>query len=381
MWTNLNDGSKRWICLPGLKSTLEKILEKLIMRISMGKQLALILITGFGVILILSAVTISYMLTQTNSVKNHTNEVLNNEIPYMVHLMDLDRQVYQTVHYLNQYLISGDEKDLSRFEQSMNSLKQKINQQYDLSDADFKTTSLMKVIFLKYREKTEEVIRVKGDYTENFYGIVQAQQLLNPLYHQFIGALGGLIDSQVEASLEVDNREILTTLLRVKSSWTSMIMSLRIYFKTRSDFDQKRIFFYLDQNKEDMGRLLKQSPQLDFDAVFVDELANIHKLYLKNLPEVLDVFKKEKWRMDLYLMRTQINPITDSLRKLVRSLVLQKQAKTSQQSDILSDKLDGLGEVSIKIMIVSILISLLVIVLVARNIKAVLKRFDSQSKP
>ena len=263
----------------------------------------------------------------------------------------------------------------------MNSLKQKINQQYDLSDADFKTTSLMKVIFLKYREKTEEVIRVKGDYTENFYGIVQAQQLLNPLYHQFIGALGGLIDSQVEASLEVDNREILTTLLRVKSSWTSMIMSLRIYFKTRSDFDQKRIFFYLDQNKEDMGRLLKQSPQLDFDAVFVDELANIHKLYLKNLPEVLDVFKKEKWRMDLYLMRTQINPITDSLRKLVRSLVLQKQAKTSQQSDILSDKLDGLGEVSIKIMIVSILISLLVIVLVARNIKAVLKRFDSQSKP
>jgi methyl-accepting chemotaxis protein len=348
------------------------------MRFDLAKRLGLILFAGFGAIFILTAVTISLTISKTESVKNHTQEVLENEIPYVIHLMDLESQVYKSVNALNVYLISGDIGDRLDFRQEMIKLKEMINSQSQLVEADYKTTSLMKVIYHKYNAKAKEIIEIKADYQLNFIGIVKAAELLNPLHLQFSGALNSLIDTQIEETVESDRREILDRLINMKNSWSNMILTLRSYFTTKSDFDRDNLNIAREETQRAMINLLQIREQLEFDAVFVDELGQTYRIYMENLPEVIGVYQTDKWRMDFYLTRNEIYPIIDSLRQLVRSLVENRQTQTAGHSDTLNSELDQLGDRSRQILIAALLIGLFVLFLVIRSVKALLSQLEIQ---
>lgn len=346
------------------------------MRLDPAKRLGLILFAGIGAIFVLTAVTISLTISKTSAVKEHSQKVLENEIPYVIHLMDLESQVYKTVNGLNEYLISGDVGDLLNFRQDMILLKDMINSQAQQVEADYKITSLMKVIFNKYNSKAKEVIEIKGNYQMNFIGIVKAAELLNPLHLQFSGALNNLIDIQVEESAETDRREVLDRLIKMKNAWTNMIISLRSYFTTKSNFDRDQLNFFRDETQSAMIDLLETRQQLEFDAVFIDELGQIYRIYMKNLPEVLGLYQTEKWRMDFYVTRNEIYPITDNLRKLVRSLVDKRKSLTAENSLELNTELDQLGDRSRYILVVALLISLLVLFFVIRSVRMLLSQLE-----
>lgn len=346
------------------------------MRFDLARRLGLILFTGIGAIFILTAVTISLTISKTNSFKSYSQEVLENEIPYVIHLMDLESQVYKTVNSLNEYLITGDVGDRLNFRQEMILLKEMINRQSKLAEADYKTTSLMKVIYHKYNDKAKEVIRIKGNHELNFIGIASAAELLNPLHLQFSGALNALIDSQVDESMESDRREILDRLLNMKNTWTNMIISLRSYFITKSDYDREKLDFFRDETQSAMIDLLEIRQQLDFEAVFIDELGQVYRVYMENLPEVLGLYQTEKWRMDFYLTRNEIYPITVSLRKLVRSLVESRKLSTAGKSTRLNHELLEHGDISRNILIVALLISLVVFIVVTRSVRSLLSQLE-----
>ena len=348
------------------------------MRLDSAKRLGLILFAGIGAIFVLTAVTISLTISKTETLQQHSQKVLENEIPYVIHLMDLESQVYKTVNGLNEYLISGDVADLLDFRQDMILLKEMINSQAQQVEADYKITSLMKVIYNKYHAKAKEVIEIKGNYQLNFIGIVKAAELLNPLHLQFSGALNNLIDIQVGESVDTDRREVLDRLIKMKNAWTNMIISLRSYFTTKSEFDRDQLNFFRDETQSAMLDLLDIRQQLDFDAVFIDELGQIYRIYMKNLPEVLGLYQTEKWRMDFYVTRNEIYPITDNLRKLVRSLVEQRKLQTAENSLELKTEVDQLGDRSRYTLIVALLIILLVMFIVVRSVSSLLSQLEIQ---
>jgi len=307
--------------------------------------------------------------------------VLENEIPYVIHLMDLESQVYKSVNGLNVYLITGDIGDRLHFRQQMIQLKEMINRQSQLVEADYKTTSLMKVIYHKYNAKAKEIIEIKADYRLNFLGIAKAAELLNPLHLQFSGALNSLIDTQIEETAESDGREVLDKLIKMKNSWSNMILSLRSYFTTKSGFDRKNLNAARDETQSAMINLLQVREQLEFDAVFLDELGQIYRIYMENLPEVLGLYQTDKWRMDFYLTRNEIYPITDSLRQLVRTLVEKRQALTAGNSQELNAELDQLSDRSRNILIIAVLIGLVVLFVVIRSIRSLLSQLEIQRNP
>jgi len=343
-----------------------------------AKRLGLILFTSIGAVFVLTAVTVSLTITQTQTLQQHSKKVLENEIPYVIHLMDLESQVYKTMNGLNEYLISGDFVELLNFRQDMIMLKEMINSQAKQVEADYKITSLMKVIFNKYNTKAKEVIEIKGNYQLNFIGIVKAAELLNPLHLQFSGALNNLINIQVDESAETDKRAVLDRLMKMKNTWNNMIISLRSYFTTKSQFDRDQLNFFRDETQSAMIDLLEIREQLGFDAVFIDELGQIYRIYMENLPEVLGLYQTEKWRMDFYVTRNEIYPITDNLIKLVRSLVEKRKSLTAENSLELDNEVDQLGDRSRYMLIAALLISLLVLFILMRNIRSLLAQLEIQ---
>ena len=94
------------------------------MNISLSKRLSLILFAGYFVVLLMMAITLYITIKNTNSVKLHSQSVLNSQIPQMLQLMHMDMQVLQSLNHLNEFLITGVEKDRKRFYTSLSQLNQ-----------------------------------------------------------------------------------------------------------------------------------------------------------------------------------------------------------------------------------------------------------------
>ena len=341
---------------------------------NLNKRLLLLIILGFSTILILTVASIFFAISGSVSLQKKSHDMLEDQIPYMVHLMDLDRQIFQTVNNLNTYIISGNVRDKDSFHQSMKDLKTLIDDQTKLSQSDYKTTSLMKVIFFKYKDKADELIAYRSNDSINFRGISLAGEKLNPYHLRLHANLNEIIEEELSDSLVEDNDEVLVKLFQLKTSWTDMIMSLRTYFITRSQSHYELLMSLKDANISFMEEFKAYKNDPAYENIFFDELFDLHSTFMTNLPEVLDIFKSNKWRWDTYLMNVEIQPITDNLRKLVRSMVDDKRLTTKKRTESLSQELDDFFYRTKVIVLVAFVAMVIIVSFVVARIRRLLAK-------
>lgn len=345
---------------------------------NLNKRLLLLIILGFSTILILTVASIFFAISGSVSLQKKSHDMLEDQIPYMVHLMDLDRQIFQTVNNLNTYIISGNVRDKDNFHQSMKDLKTLIDDQTKLSQSDYKTTSLMKVIFFKYKDKADELIAYRSNDSINFRGISLAGEKLNPYHLRLHANLNEIIEEELSDSLVEDNDEVLVKLFQLKTSWTDMIMSLRTYFITRSQSHYELLMSLKDANISFMEEFKAYEDDPAYENIFFDELFDLHSTFMTNLPEVLDIFKSNKWRWDTYLMNVEIQPITDNLRKLVRSMVDDKRLTTKKRTESLSQELDDFFYRTKVIVLVAFVAMVIIVSFVVARIRRLLAKCTIQ---
>ena len=329
--------------------------------------------------LLMMAVTLLITIQNTNSVKHHSQNVLNTQMPQMVQLMHLDLQLFQSLNHINEFLITGDQQDRQRFLTSLEKLNQQSATPALIKSLEPQTALKLGELLFKYSEKARQVINLRENDEDNYKGVSAASELLNPYHLQYIALLDSIISNRFEEDF-ADSQMAMRRLINTRNSWMNMIMSLRVYFTTRGQRDYERIFLYQEQNIQDMGRLLEIKDEMGFDALFVDQLADLHKTWMSNLPEVLAIYQTEQWRMDTYVIRNDIYPITSQLSELIESLLENQKQITSAESDLLTSELDDLTAIFKSAFAVSFLISLLVIYVVGRNIRSMVEQLDMSHK-
>ena len=341
---------------------------------NLNKRLLVLIILGFFSILFFTVVSLFIAISGSVSLQKKSHSMLEDQIPYMVHLMDLDRQIFQSVNNLNAYIITGDHLNKARFDQSMKQLKKLIDEQSKLSEADYKSTSLMKVIYFKYKDKADELIAYRSNDSINFQGISLAGEKLNPYHLRFYGNLNEIIEDELGESLLEDNDEVLVKLFQLKTSWTDMIMSLRTYFITRTQSHYELLVSLKDDNIRFMDEFKSYQNDPAYEDVFFEELFDLHATFMANLPEVLEVFRSDKWRWDTYLMQQEITPITENLQKMVRTMVFDKRLSTKKRAESLSQELDSFFQETKLILLVAFVVMLIIISFVIAKIRRLLAR-------
>ena len=153
-----------------------------------------------------------------------------------------------------------------------------------------------------------------------------------------------------------------------------MIMSLRTFFITRTESHYELLMSFKDANMVFMKEFKKYENDPAFQGVFFEELFELHTTFMTNLPEVLEVFRSDKWRWDTYLMQEEIQPITENLRKLVRTLVFDKRLSTQKRSENLSKELDVFFDQTKLVLLVAFMAMLIIISIVIVRIRALLAK-------
>lgn len=330
--------------------------------------------------MLLMAASLIILLQSTQSFKQHSQAVLNHQLPQMLSVMEVEQQLNLSLNKLNSFIITGDERDKTNFHAIMIFLAHQFSNNHLLASSGDDNHQVPHELFQQYRDKANQVIAINQNDLMNYQGIARAAEWLNPLHQQFIAGLDALIDNSIFEPENTQSTQVLHQLIKTHNSWINMIMSLRVYFSTRANKDYDRVILYREQNRQDIKRLDDIKELMGFDAVFIDELLKIHTAYMEKLPRVLAIYANDTWRMDTYLIRTEIYPITKALNALLTQAVDLEQEQTSKESLSLTEQLNQLTLISQISFAISLLIGFIAIHIVARNIKQMVHDLDKSQK-
>jgi len=326
--------------------------------------------------MLLMAVSLIISLQSTHTVKTHSQAVLDKQLPKMLSLMEVEQQLNLSLSKLNGLIITGDTLDKSNFYTIMSFLENQFRNNQALLSVSHDHTRSPQQLFNEYRDKASTIIEINQDDLKNYQGIARAAEFLNPLHQQFIAGLDAIIENQLSEPKSPQSNQVLGQLIKTHNSWINMVMSLRVYFSTRGNRDFNRLILYREQSNRDIQQLDEIKELLGFEAIFVDELLLVHQDYMEKLPQVLDIYANDAWRLDTHLIRTEIYPITNALSSILTLAVDREQQETNENIQSLTEEMTNLTLVQQISFAISLLIGLVAIHVVSSNIRQIVQDLD-----
>lgn len=339
-------------------------------RFSLESWLNVLLYLGFIIIILLMVASLSISIDSASSIKNHSQLLYNRQIKKTVNLLKLEQYLTLSFSQLSTFLTTTRETDKVKFNDTLDKVILGINLSFYDSKEPYGNFSDIIILLNKYKKKSTEVISLAGNNEKNYIGIFRAAELLNPYYLKFVGIMEQLIDDELNNEDDI-NIEVLSALIKTRSSWYRMIMSLRVYFTTRGELDFNQFKLFRELNDRDFNHLYLLKDQLDFNGEFISELKTIRASYLNHLPEVLGLFQDDKWRYDIYLLKTEIYPLMSEILLQIRQIVEDSENQTAQEIDAMQSEINEQVRFLKIIFAVSIILGIGIVLFIGRNISKI----------
>ena len=337
---------------------------------NLESRLNLFLYVGFFIVILLMATSLFIMINSNTAIKKQTDALHSKQFEQTVKLLKLEQNLTLSFAQLSAFLITGQQEDKNKFDEAINQVGNSFLTSFDeYYRLDKSIADIIKRLD-KYHDESRDLIAISKDRRRNYIGITRANELLGPYYLQIISIFEQLIDNQLNKEDEA-KLELLSSLVKCRSSWFRMVMSLRVYLTTLGQSDYQQFLLYSEQNKKDFKNLFVLKEKFDFDALFLSDLEQAYSAYMNHLPEVLTLFREEKWRQDIFILKTKIYPLMSNVLGQIRLVVKQSENNTEKKISAIQTQINTQVKVSKWIFIISIIIAIAIVIVVGRNISVI----------
>lgn len=186
--------------------------------------------------------------------------------------------------------------------------------------------------FKQYRDR---VLQLAESRDENLPGVRYAAVNLSPIAQQMLNLTSIMIQSEMEEDVNAERRKLFADFEEMRYALASVINSLRAYlaFKSQSSLDEMNLF--TESMNAAVSRIKSKPDLLTLDQADGLEQFEGHKAkFIEHLAEMVNIHSSEKWRMDSYLIRTELGPLVSEISKHVGMIVedLRDQASSTGQA-------------------------------------------------
>jgi len=272
---------------------------------------------GFGGLILLMTVGMGITLLNLDSVKRTAASALEERQPAANYFQRLSQSLNQAIALLNSYLLTEEVEHKAGFKRIADDIadrldgarQQDIFQNLGLDDTLHTSQALLR----QYRKHAKELFALHDNNLNN-RGLLLAGETLNPLAIRFLGNINALLDSDDINPDAPQIAQALRILQELRYNWVRMMGALNLYITSQN----KKTLVNFNNFKEHINILMKKLSRLEVNIGFgeIEEMSEIYSAYLINLPPVLEIFETGAWRADTYLLRTQVQPVTDQLQIL-----------------------------------------------------------------
>ncbi|WP_459817573.1 methyl-accepting chemotaxis protein [Galenea microaerophila] len=310
------------------------------------------LILGFslvaGVILILSA----FSIWDLNRIQKQMKNFVQVEQPLSIGAQDVNLLLQKSMNNLNLFLLTGNQVAVKKHQIEMAQVKAKLAAlKFRLNK--WPTASIQQQIqqidkILQTLDKAlpyiKQVSDLQLDRNKKFPVFAFVAKNLQPAAAQIQQQLNLMIGSELN-DLSPERAVIVDTLVQMQKTWLNVMSSVRGYVAFRTEKMAKETELYLEQFDRSLNKL-KGFADSDLELTIeeedgVSQIEKAFKTYRENFKQAQKIHQGPKWRMDIWLMKTQVEPLfkqaentLDKFAGEIRTQTLRGSQQTIQLADI-----------------------------------------------
>ncbi len=299
---------------------------------------------GYGLILgVLLVIAVNVLLGQS-AIQGGFRNVVKEIQPAVIASMELRDRLNRASQAIGFYLLSHEQTHKA---DSLNALQEADAAMSEIRDnpvvqADEEMRALVEAIggdVEAFRQAQAKLVKFGEDQGKNLPAMGYAAQNLNPLSQRILQNLSQMIMSEGEEPATGVRKELLSHVHDLRYAWANVMNGVRAYLAFRAQPSLDEVKLYQDSSANLIEKLESYGPDLTLDQE--DSLLKVKDLraeFFANLEKLIEIHGGEKWRMDAYLVRSEIGPLFARIEEKLNTLVSRMQETIETTSaDVLAE--------------------------------------------
>lgn len=310
--------------------------------------------TFFILILVFVGITtISSDLEKQATVK----EVIEKSYPSVVNVMQIGSDLERLSKLIGLYLLSKDPQYQQEYLKIFARLEQKTNALKQVSSSAQMDQIIADIAGLK--QTVTGIIETTDIATENQPALKYAASNIGPHNNVFLQNTSVMIDSEMEEDSNETRRELLVAIYDLRSTWTQLSRGVTVYLSYRTPETLQALNLLREQMQSKLEKTSTFSDDFTFEQESgMEELNNTFNTYNNNLNELIKIHSSERWRMDTYLVKTELAPALEKINRALNEVVQNGQQEFTEKTENLIEDIESFSQTMITIISVCALLSL-----------------------
>lgn len=312
--------------------------------------------------------------TNLGGVKSQVTGLVQKIQPLEIAVMDLDDAIDSSSAALGFFLISGEKRDMANYDEAIQHLQSALAKVKRATarmndpalDEVISRTALRAEKFASYSDRMKVLAT---NFVKNQPALSISAEKMNPLATEMTGALTQMLASEADEDVSVARRELFMQISTLRQTWMNVLIANRAFMAFRDNNSKQNLLLYSEGFKTALGKLATHTDDLNFDQQNGLEVLQTNlPVFLKFMRTLIKTHGGEKWRMDSYLIRTEIGPLVAAIKQDMTELVNTQRTKTIKVSQEILDNVVSTITVTMILMAIGVIMGLSGAWLMARMI-------------
>lgn len=294
---------------------------------------------GFGLMLTILLVVAGILAVNLSGVNGDIKGVVEERQPTVIASLSLAKDLNEAVEQLAFYSMSKNESYLQEYERIIKiasnqivSLKENPVIQSRQSDAELVAAIESKLE--KFKEYKNRFIELVGSDLKNYATFEYAGRTLNPISQQVLQLATGMIQSESNEESSDERKKLLIDIDDFRYNWLNIMAQMRSYIVLGGDTTFQQLKDYVSVTGDILNRIKAEEDLLTLDQVDgMERIAKLHDDFVSQVDDVKRIYESGKWRMDAYLVRTEVGPLLTEITSMLDQLVEGQRKSIVQTSD------------------------------------------------
>lgn len=276
---------------------------------------------GFGVIWTVLAIITLQAVINLYLVRQNVSVVVNEKQPVAIGASELALSLEKSMNALSMYMLTHDKELLAAYQAGFAQVIQGV-QKASVSirangDSDQQVLEAYGLIEKKLDQLpglVDQLVELQEDRSKKFPAFQYVNEHMLSLANSMQNQINMMIASEL-ASLEPERQGVLTDLLNMQKSWLNVVSNVRGYVAFRTEEMAELTEGYLNTTEQMINRLNSQE-RVELTLEEEDGLIKVwevYQAYREHFMQLKSIHQGEKWRMDTWLMKNEIEPIFQTL--------------------------------------------------------------------
>jgi len=187
--------------------------------------------------------------------------------------------------------------------------------------------------YKRYRDQFQELAQ---NSLKNIPARALAAEKANPLSQRILQLISGMIQSEADEEASARRKILLMALEELRYARVNMTAAFRAFLAFRQQSAITEIQLYRESSEKAVKKIESHRSELNLDQE--DSFAQylqVAETFDANVNEVINIHRSDRWRLDSYLIRTEVGPLLASISENVQQFVSALREKTSLENQSL----------------------------------------------